>query len=179
MVTLAPLHFIFQGKVIAFYISNEVLYGGAKYIATGRELPTHRRPFLGDEKTQGLYQEFAEIAHYEGVRLMALIFGIFGLAIKDNDVQWALAGWVVVCGLVIVSWLWTPYIFNPYQCDRHGVAKDRKLFWVFFVHDGSKAWKQWCEPLINRRSAVHHTALELVFWLLWVMPVYSLDTGNL
>jgi hypothetical protein len=41
------LMFIFQAKVIGFYFMNEFRIGGAKYVATGRGLPTERRPFVG------------------------------------------------------------------------------------------------------------------------------------
>eukprot|EP00438_Fugacium_kawagutii_P009176 Skav206217 [mRNA] locus=scaffold1844:536165:551436:- [translate_table: standard] len=43
MVTLAPLHFVFQAKIIGAFITNEVTLGGAKYMPTGRGLPTQRR----------------------------------------------------------------------------------------------------------------------------------------
>ncbi|CAJ1419139.1 unnamed protein product [Effrenium voratum] len=46
MVTLAPLHFVFQAKIIGAYITNEITLGGAKYLPTGRGLPTERRSFV-------------------------------------------------------------------------------------------------------------------------------------
>ena len=45
--TLSPLHFVFQAKIIGNYISNEVRYGGASYVATGRGLPNERKRFIG------------------------------------------------------------------------------------------------------------------------------------
>merc|ERR1711982_157891 len=40
--------FVFQAKLIGHYIMNEVRYGGATYVATGRGLPVDRRPFVGE-----------------------------------------------------------------------------------------------------------------------------------
>merc|ERR1712176_547964 len=48
MLTLSPLLFIFQAKIIGNYVTNEVRRGGATYVATGRGLPTERRPFIGE-----------------------------------------------------------------------------------------------------------------------------------
>ena len=35
IVTLAPLHFIFQAKIVGEYVSNEIVQGGAKYCQRG------------------------------------------------------------------------------------------------------------------------------------------------
>lgn len=51
--TLSPLHFIFQAKIIGYYVMNELRYGGAQYVATGRGLPTERRDFIGKPSEQG------------------------------------------------------------------------------------------------------------------------------
>merc|ERR1719491_2869845 len=75
--TLSPLLFVFQAKVIGHYIVNEIRYGGATYVSTGRGLPTDRRPFIGEaqdgglklSKVGGLYLDYAAITYYDGVKL--------------------------------------------------------------------------------------------------------------
>merc|ERR1712070_176615 len=84
MLTLSPLLFIFQAKIIGNYVTNEVRRGGATYVATGRGLPTERRPFIGEveknslkikvekgtPKVGGLYLDYAQHTYYDGVRLL-------------------------------------------------------------------------------------------------------------
>eukprot|EP00913_Durusdinium_trenchii_P035902 g33594.t1 len=70
---IATLMFIFQAKIIGHYVINEIRYGGATYVSTGRGLPTDRRPFIGEavpgkfqlKRLGGLYLDYASIAYYE------------------------------------------------------------------------------------------------------------------
>ena len=55
------LRFVFQAKIIGFYVVNEIRYGGARYISTGRSLPTERRHFIraSNGAYEGLFHHLA------------------------------------------------------------------------------------------------------------------------
>merc|ERR1712217_690244 len=85
LVTCSPLLFIFQAKVIGYYVTNELRYGGAGYVSTGRGLPTERRPFISLTKNkkgafEGLYLDYAAISYYDGTRLLigAILVRVLG-----------------------------------------------------------------------------------------------------
>merc|ERR1719277_1830169 len=78
MFTMSPLLFIFQAKIIGTYTVNELRYGGATYVATGRGLPTERRPFIGTVVDNalvpgGLYLDYARHTFYDGFNLFCLL----------------------------------------------------------------------------------------------------------
>jgi len=113
MLTFSPLHFVFQAKIIGSYISNEILYGGAEYMATGRGLPTERRCFIAfDGPKKGLYNDYAVTALHDGAKLfMSSLFVIIITGIPSTELFW----WCVALALTIASWLFAPFIYNPYQ----------------------------------------------------------------
>ncbi|OLP85560.1 1,3-beta-glucan synthase component bgs3 [Symbiodinium microadriaticum] len=148
MVTLAPLHFIFQAKIIGTYLTNEVTLGGAKYLPTGRGLPTERRAFLrrvdGDKKKGGgggLYNDYATLALYDGAQL--LIASVMVLCAGGLAVEQSLVWWLVALGLTICSWLLAPFVFNPYQFAYTHFRSDLKDWRDFFFQDGGKHWAFW------------------------------------
>merc|ERR1719336_1932175 len=71
--TLSPLMFIFQAKTIGVYITNEIRFGGASYVATGRGLPTERRAVIGEGSKgyEGLLLDYINIAFYDGTLVLA------------------------------------------------------------------------------------------------------------
>jgi len=155
--TLSPLLFIFQSKVIGHYVVNEVLVGGATYVATGRSLPTERRPFIGQapskgcrldsDKVGGLYLDYAKIAFYDGSKLLAgavLIAATGGAADAGNYSNRLTWTWLAIA-LQIASWLYAPFIFNPYQFVYKQYIKDLRVWWLFFTEDGGKHWQDWYE----------------------------------
>lgn len=169
VVTLAPLHFIFQSKVIGIYVVNELQNGGAQYIATGRGLPTARRPFLccTPGKT-GLYQDFADIAFYDGVRLLCgatLAVLVGSLDASNSQDTPDLAWWGVALSLTIISWLYTPFIFNPYQFAHQHFVKDLVSIRDFFLKDGGSSWTTWYEKTqLKPGTGFRVTVLDIIYW---------------
>ncbi|CAE7428745.1 FKS3 [Symbiodinium pilosum] len=148
MVTLAPLHFVFQAKIIGAYLTNEITLGGAKYLPTGRGLPTERRAFLrrvdGDKKKGGgggLYNDYAVLALYDGAQL--LIASVMVLLAGGLAVEQSLLWWLIALGLTICSWLLAPFIFNPYQFAYTHFLSDLKDWRDFFFQDRGKHWMFW------------------------------------
>ncbi|CAK0901643.1 unnamed protein product [Prorocentrum cordatum] len=148
--TLSPLLFVFQSKCIGHYIVNEFRYGGATYVATGRGLPTERMPFMrvgtnGEgkpRKYEGLYKDYAVIAHHDGAMLLVGLILVW-LAGGNPGASLALVSIFFCSGLVIVSWLWAPYVFNPYQFKLEDTKEDWQVLKKFFRADGGIEWLEW------------------------------------
>mmetsp|Transcript_34276 Transcript_34276/g.80110 ORF Transcript_34276/g.80110 Transcript_34276/m.80110 type:complete len:2155 (+) Transcript_34276:54-6518(+) len=182
LATLAPLHFIFQGKVIGIYATSELQRGGATYLATGRGLPTARVHVIGLvvtqdgdnlKKTWGLYNEFANIAFYDGVRLLgAFLLALIAGGVKSTDSE--LAVWLAVLLLCIVSWLWTPFIFNPCQFDPAHFTKDWTDIWSFFTRRRGQQWEEWYETKqLRKGTGIRATVLDVLYWCFLISVWFS------
>jgi len=139
--------FIFQAKLVGFHMMNEIRYGGATYIPTGRGLPTQRRPFIAVGKmdaetgrlqnSEGLYLDYAVHTYYDGMKLLIgvlLVQYVGGFA--------GFFAWLFI-GLTIFSWLYAPFLFNPYQFSRRYFREDLRNWCAFFFMDGSRHWTEW------------------------------------
>jgi len=165
--TFSPLMFIFQAKVIGSYVTNEFRYGGASYVATGRGLPTERRPFIGEaeerglkmKKVGGLFLDYAAIAFYDGAMLLTgavLIFTSGGLQSGAGYVFFSLM-------LTVVSWLFAPFIFNPYQFAKHHFVKDLRALAAFFLEDGGRHWIEWYDRTQLKPRKGFQTVNDIAF----------------
>ncbi|KAK0305545.1 1,3-beta-D-glucan synthase [Friedmanniomyces endolithicus] len=98
--SLSPLFEVFVCQIYAYSLQQDLSFGGARYIGTGRGFATARMPF------GVLYSRFASPSIYLGARLlMMLLFGtltVWG--------YWLLWFWVSITALCI-----SPFIFNPHQ----------------------------------------------------------------
>jgi len=174
--TLSFLMFVFQAKIIGYYVVNELRYGGAQYVATGRGLPTYRRPFIGEirpvdahepdgpkklTKVGGLYLDYAMYTYYDGMRLLLCCIAVLLLGgVSDAGGQASSLGftWLAI-GITIVSWLYGPFVFNPYQFDLDEVKDDVRAWFLFFLGDQGKLWvenyqKTQLKPLKGFRESV-------------------------
>jgi len=156
LLTLSPILFIFQAKVIGSYFANELRYGGATYVATGRGLPTERRPFVGHlesgrlekKKVGGLFLDYAVIAYYDGFTLLvAAIFvricgGVTDAGIYGERFDKLFFFWLAL-GLTIASWCFGPFLFNPYQFVYKHYVQDLKATAAFFLQDRGALWMDW------------------------------------
>jgi len=150
MMTCSFVMFIFQAKLIGYYVTNELRYGGASYVATGRGLPTERRPFMGKpaasgfkmEKVGGLYLNYAHLAHYDGMNLVisAILIRCIG-GVRDAGVFADKLGffWLAM-SLTIISWIFGPYLFNPYQFMASRFKDDLRAWVAYFVQDHGNLW---------------------------------------
>jgi len=147
--TLSPLLFIFQAKVIGHYVVNELRYGGATYVSTGRGLPTERRPFIGEasaggrfrlEKVGGLYLDYAAICYYDGAAL--LVCSVLVLVVGGSAAASVVWVWFSI-GLTVISWLFAPFIFNPYQFVGRYFLEDLRCIVAFFLQDSGRHWVEW------------------------------------
>eukprot|EP00930_Biecheleria_cincta_P034274 TRINITY_DN23700_c0_g1_i1.p1 TRINITY_DN23700_c0_g1~~TRINITY_DN23700_c0_g1_i1.p1 ORF type:complete len:1961 (-),score=292.91 TRINITY_DN23700_c0_g1_i1:88-5970(-) len=153
--TLSFLLFVFQAKIIGYYVVNELRYGGATYVATGRGLPTERRPFIGETqagkmtKVGGLYLDYAALAYYDAISLLGttiLILLLGGATETNGHAGGLMFAWISI-GLTIASWLYGPFVFNPYQFSLASVKEDARAWLGFFLEESGKHWVEWYDKM--------------------------------
>jgi len=174
--TLSPFLFIFQSKCIGHYIVNEFRYGGATYVATGRGLPTERRPFVGEMKDRsegflkmakvgGLYLDYASITYYDGAMLLVgLAFVVAAGGIPSGGIS-SLAWTFVSCALVLIAWLYGPFIFNPYQFELRHFREDARALCAFFLENNGSNWLEWySRTQLKSGHGLQKTLVDITFF---------------
>eukprot|EP00434_Breviolum_minutum_P031555 symbB.v1.2.027900.t1/scaffold2896.1/size67727/2 len=172
--TLSFLMFVFQAKIIGFYVINELRYGGAKYISTGRSLPTERRHFIratGDNVYEGLYLDYAIQAFYDGLTLLIstiMVAELGGMDHRNIYRSGLYALWVCI-GMTIISWLYAPFIFNPHQFARKHILEDRRVLCRFFWKNWGSGWLRWYEEFqLKPRTGLSISMLDLNFLVVFL-----------
>ncbi|KAI9868461.1 MAG: 1,3-beta-D-glucan synthase [Trichoglossum hirsutum] len=124
--SLSPLFEVFVCQIYANALHQDLSFGGARYIGTGRGFATARIPF------GVLYSRFAGPSIYLGARsLMMLLFAtmtIWG--------SWLLYFWVSLLALCI-----SPFIFNPHQFSWNDFFIDYREFLRWLSRGNSRSHK--------------------------------------
>lgn len=122
--SLSFLFEVFVCQIYAYSIQQDLSYGGARYIGTGRGFATARMPF------GVLYSRFAGPSIYWGARcLLMLLFGtvtVWG--------YWLLWFWVSLLALCI-----SPFVFNPHQFSWSDFFIDYREFLRWLSRGNTKA----------------------------------------
>jgi len=123
----------------------------------------------------GLYNDYAYHAHHDGAKLLGAFLVVVlagGLDVSDglyNSLMWV----VFVVALTVTSWLYTPYIFNPYQFF-YQEWWDFRHWRDFFFADGGRQWYEWYqETQVKPMDGVRATPLDVMYWLLYVFSWYT------
>ncbi|KAL4451723.1 hypothetical protein ABPG75_007385 [Micractinium tetrahymenae] len=127
--------FIFRSRTTAYFFWNDVLYGGAKYIPTGRGYAIKHNSFVK------VYTSYARSHLYYAAEL--LLLAILLLLIDSSSYpQIAWSTW-----MVSVAILWSPFWFNPqtFQLER---VKDDFASWLLWMRDvtdtsTNSTWFSW------------------------------------
>ena len=178
-VTGGPLHFMFHIQTKAFYMTQTILVGGAKYRPTGRGFVTQHTSM--DEQ----YRFFAASHLYLGVELAAglIVMGIYSSAGQYFGRTWSL--W-----LASISFLASPFWFNPLSFEWNTVVADYGL-WVRWIRGTSggatKSWSMWYNeenayykklPFTSKLIFIVKAAiLFLVADGIWISDLFRSDTS--
>ena len=122
--SLSPLFEVFVCQIYANALQQNLSYGGARYIGTGRGFATARMPF------GILYSRFAGPSIYLGFRLLLML--LFGTLTVWG--YWLLYFWVSLLALCIC-----PFVFNPHQFAWADFFIDYREFLRWLSRGNSKA----------------------------------------
>lgn len=128
-ISMAPLFEVLVCKVYANSFKNNLHFGGANYVATGRGFATSRVHF------SDLYSKYAGISIYSGVRgILATIFATISMW------QPSLIWFYITAGALSFA----PFLFNPHQFSFFEFFLDYRDFhhWLFRgnVREGQISW---------------------------------------
>lgn len=113
LLSLSPMFEVFTGQIYSNALRDDLTFGGARYISTGRGFATSRIPF------SILYSRFANSAIYMGSRsLFMLLFS--SVAHWQVCLLWFWAS--------LVSLMFSPFIFNPHQFSWQDFFLDYRDF---------------------------------------------------
>ncbi|KAI9773416.1 MAG: 1,3-beta-D-glucan synthase [Geoglossum simile] len=146
--SLSPLFEVFVCQIYANSLHQDLSFGGARYIGTGRGFATARIPF------GVLYSRFAGPSIYLGARsLMMLLFAtmtIWGV--------WLVYFWVSLLALCI-----SPFIFNPHQFSWNDFFIDYREFLRWLSRGNSRShhssWIAFCRLSRTRITGYKRKAL--------------------
>ena len=121
--TGASFFFFFHTQTKAFFFNNSIMFGGAKYRATGRGFVLSRDSFTR------VYRTYARSHIYPAMKLlfMMIVFGIF----NESGTNWFVEMWGPL--LLVIAWLWAPMWFNPMAFDHDKCVQD--------FHE----WRRWLD----------------------------------
>ncbi|KAM0544702.1 hypothetical protein ACHAPJ_011689 [Fusarium lateritium] len=121
VVSLSPFFEVFVCQVYANSVQQNLSFGGARYIGTGRGFATARIPF------SVLYARFAGPSLYFGSRLFLLLL-FATITVWQAGLVWF---WVTTFGLIF-----SPFLYNPHQFAWDDFFIDYRDFlrWLFRGH---------------------------------------------
>jgi len=145
LLTLSFVFFSFQARLIGHYFAREISEGGAGYIATGRGIATLRQPF------HSLFNAFARPDMYPGLELGLML----ALAVAAAPARLPDAPFWIAAGVVVFSWIYAPFVFNPGQFRIGDVLASDLWGWCrWVVRAGPQGWRAWQGEDLERRRKV-------------------------
>jgi hypothetical protein len=108
--------FVFRSRTSGYFFKQDVLYGGAKYIPTGRGYALRHNSFVK------VYSTYARSHLYFSAELIMLLI-VLALSNPESYPVTTWATW-----LVAVSLVWSPFWFNP-QTFQVLCVQHVWLFW--------------------------------------------------
>ncbi|KAL5533050.1 FKS1_2 [Sanghuangporus sanghuang] len=131
--SLSPVFEVFSTQIYSQALLNNLTFGGARYIATGRGFATTRVSF------SILYSRFAGPSIYMGMRILILLL----YATITVWIPHLIYFWVSVLSLCIA-----PFVFNPHQFSMADFIIDYREFLRWMSRGNSKtkasSWYGYC-----------------------------------
>ncbi|WVQ81578.1 1,3-beta-glucan synthase component FKS1 [Cryptococcus sp. DSM 104549] len=149
-VSLSPVFEVFSTQIYMHSILNDLTFGGARYIATGRGFATTRISF------SILYSRFAGPSIYLGIRTLVLLLYITLSVWVPHLIYF----WITVVGLCVA-----PFIFNPHQFSISDFIIDYREFLRWMSRGNSRthanSWVGYCRLSRTRITGFKRKRLGL------------------
>lgn len=139
--SLAPLFEVVVSRVYAKAFTDNIHFGGARYVSTGRGFATSRLPF------SEIFRKYAYVSIYPGA-MGLLVVSFASLSIWQPALLWFYLTFSSLC--------FAPFIFNPHQFCLAKMVLDYGdlLRWMF---GGNTKKRSSCWPAFKRAYRTKYT----------------------
>jgi 1,3-beta-glucan synthase len=148
LASLSPFFEVFVCQIYANSITQDMSFGGARYIGTGRGFATARIPF------GVLYSRFAGPSIYFGGRMMMMLL-FATLTVWQGGIVYF---WVSLLALCV-----SPFIYNPHQFSWNDFFIDYRDFLRWLSRGNSRShsssWIAFCRLSRTRITGYKRKAL--------------------
>eukprot|EP00658_Telonema_sp_P-2_P083187 TRINITY_DN8943_c0_g1_i8.p1 TRINITY_DN8943_c0_g1~~TRINITY_DN8943_c0_g1_i8.p1 ORF type:complete len:2058 (+),score=512.22 TRINITY_DN8943_c0_g1_i8:149-6322(+) len=141
-----PVFFLFGIQTKAHYFLQTLLYGGARYRATGRGFMLHHEPF------DDLYR-FYYASHFRPMMEM-----LFVTILWITHVDWGFRGSFLLSSwtlwLLILAWMFAPFFFNPLGYEWGKTKVDISRWWAWmrrYSLSSDTSWSVWWKEETSTR----------------------------
>jgi len=138
--SFSPFFEVFVCQIYASSLKNDIIFGGAQYISTGRGFSISRIPFVK------LYISYAISGIYPGMRLfLVLLFAV--VTMWQPAILWF---WIT-----FISLCFSPFMFNPHQFTWTEFFLDYRQYIRWLTRTKSnKAESSWISYVKGNRSKI-------------------------
>ena len=144
--------FVFRARTTSYFFKTDVLYGGAKYVATGRGYALKHNSFVW------VYKNYGRSHLYYAFELLGLLI-ILALSGASDYPSTTWSSW-----LVCISILWAPFWCNPntFQLEKVKDDYDSWSLWMRDVADSetNSTWSSFNKEQLERPRNDRQTLLN-------------------
>ncbi|URD86786.1 callose synthase [Musa troglodytarum] len=179
---LCAVFFTFSLGTRTHYFGRTILHGGAKYKATGRGFVVRHIKFAENYR---LYSRSHFVKALE-VALLLIVYIAYGYTRNgaSSFILLTVSSWILV-----ISWLFAPYIFNPSGFEWQKTVEDFDDWTAWLLYKGGvgikgeNSWESWWDEeqshIQTLRGKILETILSLRFFIFQYGIVYKLHlTGD-
>ncbi|MBA0785062.1 hypothetical protein Gotri_025104 [Gossypium trilobum] len=139
---LSTVFYTFSMGTRVHFFGRTVLHGGAKYRQTGRGFGLRHRSFAD------IYRLYAR-SHFIKAIEFGLILMVYATYTPSAKVTFFYIDMSLTCWLLVLSWIFAPFLFNPLGFDWLKTVYDFEEFmnWIWY-RDGvfvkaTQSWEHW------------------------------------
>ncbi|GMJ01889.1 enhancer of edr1 3, glucan synthase-like 5, GLUCAN SYNTHASE-LIKE 5, POWDERY MILDEW RESISTANT 4 [Hibiscus trionum] len=139
---LSTVFYIFSTGTRAHFFGRTILHGGAKYRQTGRNFVVQHTSFAEN------YRLYAR-SHFIKAIEFGLILTVYAMYTPSAKVTFFYIDMAVTCWLLVLSWIFAPFLFNPSGFDWLKTVNDFDDFmnWIWYrggvFAKAEQSWESW------------------------------------
>ncbi|XP_039002059.1 callose synthase 12-like isoform X1 [Hibiscus syriacus] len=139
---LSTVFYTFSTGTRAHFFGQTVLHGGAKYRQTGRNFVVQHISFTEN------YRQYARSHFIKAIEFGSILI-IYAIYTPSAKVTFFYIDMVVTCWLLVISWIFAPFLFNPSSFDWLKTVNDFDDFMKWIWYRGGvfakeeQSWESW------------------------------------